>query len=180
MGLFFAQLLKAAHVPDRRIQPHVKIFTRRIGNLEAEVGRIARDVPIGEFVLAFRTQPFLHLVGGLGLQRAAARPFAQKLLAGVGREFEKIMVGIAQLRFCTGHGGVRVDQIGGHVGCAAYFAVVAILILGVALGTFAFDEAIRQEHIFDRVVELFDGADFDQIFSLQLAVNILRVIASLV
>ncbi len=159
---------EAAHVADRRIQPHVEIFARRIGNLEAEIRRIARDVPVGELVLAFGTQPLLHLVGGFRLQRTAARPFAQELLAAVGGEFEEIMVGVAQFRLGTGHCGVRIDQFGRCVGRTAYFAVVAVLILGVALRAFALDEAIRQEHVLDRVVILLDGAHFDQVLALSL------------
>ena len=162
MPLVIAQLLEAAHVADRRIQPHIEIFARRIGNLEAEVGRIARDIPVGEFVFAFCAQPFLHLVGGLGLQRAAGGPFPQKLLAAGCGEFEEIMVGCAHYRLGAGHGGVGVDHVGCGVGRAAHFAVVAVLVFGVALGAFALDEAVRQEHFLDRVVILLDGALFDQ------------------
>ena len=42
----------------------------------------------------------------------------------------------------------------------------------MALRTFALDEAIRQEHCLDRVVELLDGAHFDQPGGLQFEVDI--------
>ena len=80
-----AELFEAAHVADGRIQPHVEILARRIGDLKAEIRRVARDVPVGKFVLTFRTQPLLHLVRCFILQRTATRPFAQELLAGVSR-----------------------------------------------------------------------------------------------
>ena len=59
-------------------------------------------------------------------------------------------------------GRERVDQVGGGVDCATHLAVVAVLILGVALGALAFDEAVGQEHVLLRVKELLDGAHFDQ------------------
>jgi len=166
-------LLEAAHVADRCIQPHVEILARRVRDLEAEIGRVARDVPVGELVVALGAQPFLHLVGGLGLQRAAARPFAQELLAAGGGELEEVMVGIAQFRLGAGHGGIGVLEVGGRVGRTAGLAVVAVLVLGAALGTFALDEAIRQEHVLDRVVILLNGAYLDQVLDLERAVDAL-------
>src|SRR3546814_11026260 len=41
----FAQRLEAAQVADRRVQPDVQELARVAGDLEAEVGRVARDVP---------------------------------------------------------------------------------------------------------------------------------------
>ena len=81
------------------------------------------------------------------------------------------MVGTAQLRFCARHGGIRCYQFGRGVGRAANFAVVAVLVAGVALRAFALDEAIRQEHVSDGVVKLLDGTHFDQAFVSERAIE---------
>ncbi|MDT4865334.1 hypothetical protein FQZ97_1001300 [compost metagenome] len=44
----------------------------------------------------------------------------------------------------------------------------------MALGAFALDVAVGQEHALDRVVELLDGAGLDQALGLQRAVNVVR------
>ena len=36
-----AVIFKAREITYRRIQPHIKIFARRVGNRNAEVGRVA-------------------------------------------------------------------------------------------------------------------------------------------
>ena len=81
------------------------------------------------------------------------------------------MVGVAQFRLGAGHGGIRIFQVGRRIGRAANFAVVAVLILGVALRALALDETVRQEHVLERVVELFDGAHLDQSGRLEFAVD---------
>ncbi len=40
-----AQIFKAGHIANRRIQPHIKILARRIGYFEAKVGGVAADIP---------------------------------------------------------------------------------------------------------------------------------------
>src|SRR5580692_1594664 len=40
------QLREARQISDRRIEPDVEILARRVRNLEAEVRRVARDVPV--------------------------------------------------------------------------------------------------------------------------------------
>src|SRR3546814_2561882 len=55
----FAQRLEAAQVADRRVQPDVQELARVAGDLEAEVGRVARDVPGAQ--AAFAVQPLLQL-----------------------------------------------------------------------------------------------------------------------
>jgi hypothetical protein len=40
-----AQGLEAGYIANWRIEPHVKVFARRIGNLETEIRRIAADIP---------------------------------------------------------------------------------------------------------------------------------------
>ena len=83
------------------------------------------------------------------------------------------MVGVAQLRFGAGHGRIGLDEVGGRIRRTAHFAVVAVLVFRVALGAFALDEAVRQEHVLDRVVILFDGTHLDQPVGLQGAVDAL-------
>ena len=68
-----AQVLEGAHVADRRVQPDVEVFARRVRNFEAEVRRIAGDVPL----LQAGLKPLLHFVRHLLLQRAAAGPRLQ-------------------------------------------------------------------------------------------------------
>src|ERR1700685_2805423 len=41
-----AQLREARQISDRRLEPDVEILARRVRNLEAEVRRVARDVPV--------------------------------------------------------------------------------------------------------------------------------------
>ena len=57
---------------------------------------------------------------------------------------------------------------------AADFAVIAVLVFGVAFGAFAFDIAIGQKHAFFGVVKLLDGAALDQTGFLQIEINRLR------
>ena len=69
------EVSEAGHVTYWRIQPDIKVFTRRIRNLETEIWRITADVPF----LQSSIQPFSQLVGDLVLQGAAARPFFQEI-----------------------------------------------------------------------------------------------------
>ena len=55
----------------------------------------------------------------------------------------------------------RVDEFIGCIGGAAMLAIIAILIRCLAARTSALDIAIRQEHVFDRVVGLLHGASGD-------------------
>jgi hypothetical protein len=41
-----AQVFKRGHITNRRIEPHIEVFARRIGNFKAEIRRIAGNVPI--------------------------------------------------------------------------------------------------------------------------------------
>ena len=92
---------------------------------------------------------------------------------GTFAQFEEEVFGFAQFGFGTGNGGIRVDQFGRGIGRAADFAVVAVLVLGVAFGAFAFDEAVGQEHLFFGVEKLLDDAAFDFAIGFQRAVNVL-------
>ena len=176
-----AEVAERTHVADRRVEPDVEVLSRRTGNLEAEVGRVAGDVPIGELVFARSAQPFLELVGGLGRHVVALlRPAAQELLAARVGELEEVMVGRAHFRHGSGNGGVGVLEVGWRVGGAAHLAGVAVLVLGPALRAFALDEAVGQEHLLDRVVVLLDRAHLDQAGGLEFLVDVLGVEARLV
>src|SRR5204862_4755959 len=68
-ALAVAVVLQAGEVADRRVEPDVEVFLLRdIRYANAEIGRIARDVPVGERFLAFALEPFLRLVHHLWLQ----------------------------------------------------------------------------------------------------------------
>ena len=70
---FVAQVLERGHVAHGRVQPHIEIFVGFVGDLEAEIGRVAADVPVGQFAVF---EPFVHFVQGFGLQMGAAVGFA--------------------------------------------------------------------------------------------------------
>ncbi len=108
---FVAQRLEAAEIADGRIEPHVEIFSGRTGNLETEVGRVARDVPI----LQARLEPLGEFGAHFGLARAAAfQPFAQHV--GEIAELEEVVLGLAQHRRRAADGRDRIDQLVGRVG----------------------------------------------------------------
>jgi hypothetical protein len=63
-------MLQCREIADRRIEPHVEILAWRVRNLDAEVRRVARDIPVVERVLAairLAAEPLLDLVEDLGL-----------------------------------------------------------------------------------------------------------------
>ncbi|EEG23637.1 hypothetical protein EIKCOROL_01712 [Eikenella corrodens ATCC 23834] len=91
---------------------------------------------------------------------------------GAFAQFEEEVFGFAQFGFGTGNGGIRVNQFGRGIGRAADFAVVAVLVLGVAFGAFAFDEAVGQEHLFFGVEQLLDDAALNLAVGFQCAVNL--------
>jgi hypothetical protein len=71
---------------------------------------------------------------------------------------EEEMLGVAQHGLGAGHHRARVLQVGGCVGGAAVFAVVAVLVGGSAVRALAADVAVRQEHLLDRIKQLLDRA----------------------
>ncbi len=150
-----AEIAEAGHVADGGVQPDVEILVLRARNPEAEVGRVARDVPFLQAVL----EPFVELVGDLGLQMAGAGPLAQQG-AEVG-ELEEVVQGFLFDGPDAGDGGHGILQLGRRVGRAAGLAGVAVLVGGAAARALALDEAVRQEHRLHRVVGLGDGAGGD-------------------
>jgi hypothetical protein len=81
------------------------------------------------------------------------------------------MFGLTQLRPGAGNRRIGVLQLVGRVRRTAALAVVTVLVMGTAFRTFTLDEAIRQEHLLDRVVILLDGARLDQAGRLQASVD---------
>ena len=63
-AVLVAVMLEAGHVANRRIQPDIEVLARVAGNLEAEVGRLAGDIP----GLQAGLQPLIQLVGDAVLQ----------------------------------------------------------------------------------------------------------------
>ena len=162
------QVFQRRQVAHRRVQPDIKVLARRVGDLNAKVRRVTRDVPVAQTFagravgVGAHRKPLFDLVGHFGLQLAVLRPLAQKLHAArVGQLEEKVLRGL-QFRLGTRQGRERVDQVGGGVNRTAHLAVVAVLVFGVALGALAFDEAVGQKHVLLRVKELFDRAHLDQ------------------
>ena len=169
-----AQRLETRHVADRGIQPDIEILPRRIGDLEAEIGRVARDVPVRQAGL----EPFIELVAHRRLQRAAIDPVPQHGLEV--SELEKIVLRLALHRDRAGEGGNRVLEIAGCIGRPADLAGIPVLIGGATAWTFALDEAVGQEHILHRVVGLADGASGNVASIAQSGVNQLGEVPVLV
>ena len=105
---------------------------------------------------------------------AALGPGLQKGRAARVGQLEEIVLRVAQHRRGAGQGRVGVFQLGRAVDRAAGLAVVAVLVFGAALGAFAFDEAVGQEHTALGVEKLGDGAGGNQPVGLEAAVNGLR------
>ena len=169
--------LQRREVADRGVEPDVEVLLRRafrqVGDLDAEVGRVARDVPVGERGAAF-AQPLLDLVEHLGLQRRRLRPLLQERDDLGRRQPEEEVLGRAHLGRRAGDRRVGMLQVGRRIGGAADLAGVAELVLGAALRALALDVAVRQEHALDRIVELLDGPGADQPAAGQRAVDALR------
>ena len=159
------QILERPHVANRRIQPDVEIFARRVRDFEAKVGRIAGDIPL----LQTGFEPLLHFVRDLLLQRTAAGPRLQHFAER--RQVEEEVLGVTHHRRRAGNHGFRFDKLGRAVGRAAHFAVIAVLVRGFTFRTGAFNETVRQEHAFFRIVQLRDGAVFNETVLFQAGVD---------
>jgi len=174
----FAQVvLERGQVADRGVQPDVEIFARSVRDFDAEVGGVARNVPVAQAALAVLVllEPFLDLVQHFGLQVAGlAGPVFQEFDATRVAQLEKVMLRGFEHRGGTGQGRVGGFQFGGRVHRTAAFARVAVLVLGAALGAFALDEAVGQEHALVGVEELLDGLGADQAVGLEVTVDLLR------
>ena len=139
-----AQVLEAGHVADRRVEPDVEILARRVGDLEAEIGRVARDVP----VLQPRVEPLVELVGDLGLHvhvavvlvLARKQPHPQEVLEIA--ELEKEVLRFLLHWRHAGEHRHRILQLGRRVRGAAVLARVAVLVGRAAARAGALDEAV--------------------------------------
>ena len=85
---------------------------------------------------------------------AGANPLTQHVLV-FGQIKKQLRVGF-QNRGCTGYGGTGIFQLTGGISGAAFFAVITVLIFGVAFWASAFHKPIRQKQIFLGIVQLGD------------------------
>ena len=65
-------------------------------------------------------------------------------------------------RRCARQSGTRIDQFGGVVDRAAYFAGVAVLVGCTTFRASALDVSIGQKHRLDRIEELFNFAHINK------------------
>jgi hypothetical protein len=107
-------ILQRGKIADRRVEPDIEVFSGQIGDRDAEVGRVARDVPVAERLVAFGVQPLPRLVDDLRLQPAGLlQPLAQEGHALLVRELEEKVIGRAQLGLRARERRVRIDQLSG-------------------------------------------------------------------
>ncbi len=84
------------------------------------------------------------------------------------------MFGVAHYRRRARNDGFRLDKFGRAVGCAADFTVIAVLIRRFTFRAGAFNETVRQEHAFFRIVKLGDSTVLNKTVLLQARINQLR------
>ena len=93
------------YTPTELIEPDVEVLARGIGNGNAEIGGVARDVPVAQRLLALPGKPFARLVDHLRLQALrGVEPLTQKRDAARVRELEKEVIRGPQLRLCARDG----------------------------------------------------------------------------
>jgi len=148
--LAVAEVFKAGHVADGRVEPNVEILARCIGYFKAKIGRIAADIPL----LQTRIEPLGQFVGDFFRDVAGACPLFQEAFK-LG-QFEKVMGRFFFYRRGTGDGRLGVDQISGCIGGATGFTVVAVLVVSFTLWAGALDVAVGQKEVFLRVKGLGD------------------------
>ncbi len=146
-----AQVHEARHVAHRGVEPDIKVLVVGPRNAEAEVGRVARDVP----VLQSGVEPLFELGDDILVQRRVLHPLAE--LFAVSTQPEEIMLRLPAHRRRAGYHRDRVDQVGRRIGLAAVFAGVAILVLGFTVRTGAANEPVGQKHALLLVIGLLDG-----------------------
>ena len=102
-------VLQRGEVADRRVEPDVEVLARRVGDLDAEVGRVAGDVPVGEAAVAVLVdlEPLADLV-------AAPRAAGGRLLGPAAQELDAARVGeleeeVLGLDFSTGFAPVSAE-----------------------------------------------------------------------
>ena len=75
VAALIAQVFERTHIANWCIQPDIEVLAWRIRDFKTEVWGIAGNIPL----LQAGFEPFLHFVGDLLLQRAAACPGLQHL-----------------------------------------------------------------------------------------------------
>ena len=177
-ALGFAVCLQTGEVADRGIQPNVEEFARLIGDFNAEIRSVARDVPVAQ--ISVLAQPFGCFCNDLRLKTrravggSTACPLTQELYAvGIG-QFEEKVFGLTQFKLASGECGVGIDQVGRTIDGSADFAGIAVLVRCAALGAGALDKAVGKEHLTNRVVILLDFFRVNQTGFFQALVDVLR------
>ena len=150
-----AQIQKAGHVADRRVEPDVEELVALAGNAEAEVGRVARDVP----VLEARLEPLVELARQHGVD-VLGHPVTK--LGFESPELQEQMLGLADRRRRAGDRRDGVLELERRIRRAAALAGVAVLIGRVADRAGSADVTVRQEHLPLLVVRLLDRFAADQ------------------
>jgi hypothetical protein len=169
--------LQRGEIANRSVQPDVEVLARRVRNRNAEVRRVAGNIPV--LKLSTLTEPLLilrehlRLHAGLAVSAIAARPLAQELHSLRIGELKEIVRGTAKLRLRAGENRIRIDELSRAIDRAADFTAVAILILSAAVRALALDKAVREEHPLLSVVVLGDLLAVDQSRGLQTAINVL-------
>src|SRR5437773_1690989 len=171
-----AVVLQAREVSDRGVEPDVQVFLfLDTGNPDSEIRRVARDVPVGERLVAFALEPLFRFVRHLWLEPAGlVGPLAQEFLAFRIGELEEVVLRRLQYRFRAGERRIRILQLRGRIDGAAIFAGVSVLILRSAVRALALDVAIGEEHAFHRIEELRYRFLVDESRLVELAVDVLR------
>ena len=164
-----APVLQGGEVADGRVEPHVEVLAGVAGDLEAEVRRVAGDVPRQErLVLA---EPLLELLRDVR-RRVLAEPAAEILLEL--RQVEEDVLRLARLERAAAAGGaVGVLEVGGRVGRGAVLARVAVLLLLAAVRAGALHEAVGEEHPALRAPELGDLLAQERAALVELGVDVL-------
>ena len=118
--------LERGQVAHRRVQPDVEVLARRVGDFDAEIGRVARDVPVAQLGFAvIGAQPFAGLGQHFRLQVPAAGgvgargPLLQEFHTARIGQLEEEMIGGLKHRRGAGQGRIRIDQFGGRIDRAA-------------------------------------------------------------
>jgi len=151
-AVVLAPLVGAGEVAHGSVHPDVEVLVLLSGNLEPEVRRVPRDVPVAQRL----GKPGVDGVLDLGLQPSGGpRPLAEEVL--VFRQLHEVVHRAAQLE-------VRVPQIaqrgalerGRLVRASAVLAGVAVLVLGPAHRALAPDEPVGQETLVHAAIDLED------------------------
>ena len=149
LAVAITPLLGRGDVSDRRVEPDVPVVAGTVGDLEAEVWRRPRDIPVLE---RFAQEMALQIVRHLGLQvPAALGPFVQEAVQLF--QLDEQMLGLSDLRLRARQDADRIEQLDGTVRRSA-LAAVARLVRSSTPGTRAAHKAIGQERAGLRIVQL--------------------------